>query len=70
MSLLQPTGRMLLRLAEYLVTLDRATAALSVLEGLEDVVIADPRLYPEADVFRLRGRALEMLERFGEAALP
>ena len=68
LSLLQPTGRMLLRLAEYLVTLDRATAALSVLEGLEDDVIADPRLYPEADVFRLRGRALEMLERFGEAA--
>ena len=68
LSLLQPTGRMLLRLAEYLVTLDRAPAALSVLEGLEDAVIADPRLYPEADVFRLRGRALEMLERFGEAA--
>jgi hypothetical protein len=67
-SLLKPTGRMLLRLAEHLLSVGRPVAALSVLDDLEHVEIADPRLYPDADVYQLRGRSLEALRRPREAA--
>ena len=68
-SLLEPTGRMLLRVAERLAGLDRPDSALAVLEEALRRPIADTRPYSHVDAHRLRSVVLERLGERPAAAL-
>jgi tetratricopeptide (TPR) repeat protein len=67
-SLLEPTGRMLLRMGERLLELDRAESALRVIDEALRRFIADPRPYGHVDAHRLRSVTLERMGRMPEAA--
>jgi len=67
-SLLDPPGRLLLAAAEVLVGAGRAQAALETAEAALAALVRGAEPYPEADVYRVKGLALEQLDRKEEAA--
>jgi len=67
-SLLEPTGRMLLRMGERLLELDRPESALRVLDEALRRFIVDARPYGHVDAHRHRSIALERMGRVPEAA--